>query len=117
MRKEFDMEEHQSARRIICTLCGRKWYPSLAGPCPEREERNVCMYCCRMCRHHYRGEVGQGCRVKDKKRKGGNRRGTPQGTAEEAVKRCPDVETRIGGRWEQAKNAIEPASDACITTR
>ena len=70
MRTSFDMEAHQGTYRLRCALCGREWHDSIVGKCPEREI-HVCMYCCRMCEHHYRGEMGQGCRVRDAARKKG----------------------------------------------
>ena len=56
--------------RRRCHLCVREFYDSLVGPCPERGGRQVCMYCCRMCENHYTvpGQIGQGCRVKDRLR-------------------------------------------------
>lgn len=59
-------EKHNYMRH--CGICARNYYESLVGPCPRREGRQVCMYCCRLCREHYRSFIGQGCRVKDRER-------------------------------------------------
>lgn len=69
-QKHREVQDKPSYRRN-CSLCVRSFYDSLVGPCPLRDGRQVCMYCCRMCGHHYRGEMGQGCRVKDAARKKG----------------------------------------------
>lgn len=55
---------------LKCVVCGRTWHDSAAGPCPTREGKIVCMYCCRKCRHNYRmdGFSGQRCRERDKAR-------------------------------------------------
>lgn len=57
----------QTSHRQLCHVCGRRYYDSLVGTCPERGDRHICMYCCRMCEQHYTepGQIGQGCRVKD----------------------------------------------------
>ena len=62
--------------RRRCHICVRVFYDSLVGPCPERDGRQVCMYCCRMCEHHYTvpGQIGQRCRVKDRLREEKRRR-------------------------------------------
>ena len=95
--KHREVQERASYRRK-CHICGREWYDSLIGPCPERDGRQVCMYCCRLCEHHYRepGQIGQGCRVKDAARAGGRKsphpalRDTfPQGKAGEGAAAFP----------------------------
>ena len=72
MKSDFDLAKHQGSHRIKCSVCGRDWYDSLIGKCPERD-RNVCMYCCRMCEKHYTmpGQIGQRCRAKEDARKKG----------------------------------------------
>ena len=79
-----EIQEQHTGNRQICSLCARKWYSSVIGPCPEREGRKVCMYCCRMCQHSYLSRLGGwGCRRKDqereteKKRKAAERIATP----------------------------------------
>lgn len=63
--------QEQPVYRRICSICVREYYDSLVGACPERGGRQVCMYCCRLCEHHYTlpGQIGQRCRVKDAERK------------------------------------------------
>jgi len=67
-----EAEKHREVQerpgyRSKCSICGREYYISLVGICPERADRHICMYCCRMCESHYTaaGQIGQGCRVKD----------------------------------------------------
>jgi len=68
-RNGEEIQEQQAGSRQICSLCSRKWYSSLIGPCPEREGRKVCMYCCRMCGHSYLSRLGGwACRLKDQER-------------------------------------------------
>ena len=67
-RNSEEIQEQHAGSRQICSLCSRTWYSSLVGPCPEREGRKVCMYCCKLCEHSYQGEMGQGCRLKDQER-------------------------------------------------
>jgi len=67
-RNGEEIHEQQAGSRQVCSLCSRKWYSSLIGPCPEREDRKVCMYCCKLCEHSYQWEMGQGCRLKDQER-------------------------------------------------
>ena len=70
MRTEFDHNAAQSKHREKCSICGREWYDSLVGVCPERG-RKVCMYCCRrLCEESYRlpGQIGQRCRAWDRKK-------------------------------------------------
>ena len=73
MESDFDLARHQGNYRAKCSVCGRDWYTSLIGKCPERE-RNICMYCCRMCQHSYQSRLGgRACRVKDQERAKGKR--------------------------------------------
>lgn len=62
--------QDRAAYRRLCSICVREFYDSLVGPCPERDGRQVCMYCCRMCAEHYTvpGQIGQRCRAKDRAR-------------------------------------------------
>ena len=62
--------QDRAAYRRLCSICVKEYYDSLVGPCPERDGRQVCMYCCRMCEHHYTlpGQIGQRCRAKDRAR-------------------------------------------------
>ena len=73
-----DRSDAQKAREIQdkpvyrrnCSICVRSFYASLVGPCPERDGRKVCMYCCRMCQHSYESSLGgRACRVKDEARR------------------------------------------------
>lgn len=66
--------------RMKCRICGREYYTSLVGKCPERDGRQICMYCCRQCEHHYTlpGQIGQRCRVMDAERKKTARAGKEQ---------------------------------------
>lgn len=80
MRTEYNEGKQQVSRRVLCHVCGRQYHDSVVGECPEREGRHVCMYCCRMCGNHYRAQMGQGCRVKDRLReeaKAAKKRETP----------------------------------------
>lgn len=67
--KHREVQDRPSYRRK-CSVCGREYYDSVVGPCPERDGRQVCMYCCRMCEQHYTvpGQIGQRCRAKDRER-------------------------------------------------
>ena len=77
----IDKSDAQKAREVQdrpvyrrnCSICVRSFYDSLVGPCPERDGRQVCMYCCRMCQQSYKGVMGWGCRVKDAARKKGKK--------------------------------------------
>ncbi len=76
-----DKSDAQKAREVQdrpvyrrnCSICARSFYDSLVGPCPERDGRKVCMYCCRMCQQSYKGVMGWGCRVKDAARRKGKK--------------------------------------------
>lgn len=68
MRNSFDTGTHQGKHRKTCAVCGRDYYESLIGSCPAREKEKVCMYCCRSCGNSYKGDMGQGCREKDRRR-------------------------------------------------
>lgn len=72
--KHREVQDRASYRRL-CSICVREFYDSLIGPCPERDGRQVCMYCCRMCQEHYTlpGQIGQRCRAKDREREGGKK--------------------------------------------
>lgn len=70
VRKSFDLTAAQGTRVHACGLCGRQWYESLLRVCPERGERQVCAYCCRLCAGSYRDGTLQGCRAADRERKG-----------------------------------------------
>ena len=73
-----DAEKHREVQdqkiyRETCRICGREYYTSLISRCPERD-RNICMYCCRMCENSYASPLGgRACRVKDAERKKGKR--------------------------------------------
>ena len=68
-RNSEEIQEQHAGSRQICSLCSRTWYSSLVGPCPEREGRKVCMYCCRMCENSYASPLGgRACRAKDRAR-------------------------------------------------
>lgn len=73
-QKHREVQDRASYRRL-CSICVREFYDSLVGPCPERDGRQVCMYCCRMCPEHYTlpGQIGQRCRAKDRAREGGKK--------------------------------------------
>lgn len=62
--------QDQKIYRETCRICGREFYTSLISRCPERDGRQVCMYCCRICPEHYSlpGQIGQRCRAKDRAR-------------------------------------------------
>ena len=62
-----EAQERKSWQRT-CSLCVRQFYDSLIGPCPDRDGRQVCMYCCRMCGQSYFTGMGWGCRAKEKKK-------------------------------------------------
>lgn len=72
-----EAEKHRAVQdkpsyRRLCSICVREYYDSLVGPCPERDGRKVCMYCCRLCDESYTlpGQIGQRCRAKDRAREG-----------------------------------------------
>lgn len=67
--KHREVQDRPSYRRK-CSVCGREYYDSVVGPCPERDGRQWCMYCCRICPEHYSlpGQIGQRCRAKDRAR-------------------------------------------------
>lgn len=72
-QKAREVQDKPSYRRN-CSICVRSFYDSLVGPCPERDGRQVCMYCCRMCENSYQSRLGGwGCRVKDAARKKGKK--------------------------------------------
>ena len=78
---ETEAEKHRKVQdqkiyRATCRICGREYYTSLISRCPERD-RNICMYCCRMCPEHYTlpGQIGQRCRAKDRARAAAKGRG------------------------------------------
>lgn len=55
--------------RVKCEVCGRSWHDSVAGECPLKPGRFICMYCCMTkCKNSYRieGQIGQRCRAFDK---------------------------------------------------
>lgn len=79
-----DKSDAQKAREVqdkpvyrrTCSICVRQFYDSLIGPCPERDGRQVCMYCCRrLCDQSYTlpGQIGQRCRARDAERKKGKK--------------------------------------------
>lgn len=71
MRTDYNTGKAQKTSRVNCSICVRSFHDSLVGPCPERDGRQVCMYCCRMCEHSYQSRLGgRACRVKDEARKG-----------------------------------------------
>ena len=87
-RNVEEIQEQHAGSRQICSLCSRTWYGSLVGPCPEREGRKVCMYCCRMCGHSYLSRLGGwACRLKDQERE-------KVLAAKKAGKRIPDGQER-----------------------
>ena len=111
----IDKSDAQKAREVQdrpvyrrnCSICVRSFYDSLVGPCPERDGRQVCMYCCRMCEHHYTlpGQIGQRCRVKDAARKSAGAKkkdSLPQSPAATAPSRrepgTGDAPAAAGGR-------------------
>ena len=65
MRTDYNTGKAQKTSRVNCSICVRSFHDSLVGPCPERDGRQVCMYCCRLCGNSYKGFMGWGCRVKD----------------------------------------------------
>lgn len=71
-QKAREVQDKPSYRRN-CSICVRSFYDSLVGLCPERDGRQVCMYCCRMCGNSYKGDMGWGCRVKDAARRKGKK--------------------------------------------
>ena len=72
-QKAREVQDKPSYRRN-CSICVRSFYDSLVGPCPERDGRQVCMYCCRMCENSYKSRLGGwACRVKDAARKKGKK--------------------------------------------
>lgn len=74
--KHREVQDRPSYRRK-CSVCGREFYESVVGPCPERGGRQWCMYCCRICPEHYSlpGQIGQRCRAKDRAREAAKRGG------------------------------------------
>lgn len=80
--KHREVQDRPSYRRK-CSVCGREYYDSVIGPCPERYERQICMYCCRMCEEHYTvpGQIGQRCRAKDRAREAAKHGTKDGGTA------------------------------------
>ena len=67
--KHREVQDRPSYRRL-CSVCVREFYDSLIGPCPEREGRQVCMYCCRMCRQSYPSRLGGwACRARDREKR------------------------------------------------
>ncbi|MBO7668335.1 MAG: hypothetical protein J6T26_07720 [Firmicutes bacterium] len=72
--KHREIQDRPSYRRL-CSICVREFYDSLIGPCPERDGRQVCMYCCRMCEHSYLSRLGGwACRARDRENKKTGRR-------------------------------------------
>ena len=80
--KHREVQDRPSWRRR-CSICVREYYDSVIGPCPERDGRQVCMYCCRMCEEHYTipGQIGQRCRAKDRVREAAKRETKDGGAA------------------------------------
>ena len=75
-----EVERHRAVQdkpsyRRLCSICVREYYDSLVSACPERDGRQVCMYCCRMCEESYTlpGQIGQRCRAKDRARAEGRK--------------------------------------------
>ena len=68
MRTDYNVSAAQGNRYHNCGLCGKKYYESLLRACPERGERRVCAYCCRLCTRSYRAGSAWGCRAADQKR-------------------------------------------------
>lgn len=60
-----------SINYIKCSVCGKIYYNSCVRKCPHGAVNkvygeNVCLYCCRKCKHHIYEFIGEGCELLDK---------------------------------------------------